>query len=82
MDDWEREQRDLAEDAVRAVLPAETADAVVGCEAFGAVAGKLYRAEQAGADREQVLAQLDPDDVDYIPNADRPAAFRASRIHH
>jgi hypothetical protein len=82
MSEWERQQRAEAENAVRAALPEETAGAVIDCTAFGAVIGKLFRASQAGADRTQVLAALDPDDVAFAAQADRPAAFLASRIHY
>ena len=82
MNEWEQTQRDLAEDAVRTTLPEEVADAVIACEAFGAVAGKLFNADKAGHAREDVLATLDPDDVEFAGRAHTPAAFLASLIDY
>ncbi|WP_394622294.1 hypothetical protein JNUCC0626_50020 (plasmid) [Lentzea sp. JNUCC 0626] len=82
MNEWEQTQRDLAKDAVRATLPDDVAEAVIGCAAFGAVAGKLFNADKAGHTREDVLAALDPDDVEFAGRAHTPAAFLASLIDH
>jgi hypothetical protein len=82
MTEWELDQRTLAEEAVRAALPEETALAVVECDAFGAVVGKLFRASQAGADRTEVLASLDSSDIAFAAEATTPAAFLASRIQY
>lgn len=82
MSDWEQAQRELAEDAVRAVLPEEVADAVIACEAFGAVAGTLFAADRAGHAREDVLAALDPDDLAFATTAHTPAAYLVSLIHY
>jgi hypothetical protein len=82
MSQWEQEQRAAAEDAVREALPADTAEAVLDCEAFGAVVGKLYRVSTAGADRVEVLTDLDPDDLAFVTKATTPAAYLASLIHY
>lgn len=71
-----------AGNAVCAVLPGEVADTVINCEAFGAVARKLFNTDRAGHAREDVLGAIDSDDIAFAASAHTPAAFLASRLDY
>jgi hypothetical protein len=69
--------------AIRAALPAETAQAIEADEAYGAL---VYRLRQHATHHDTtpaaVLAQLNDNDLHFANQATNPAAFLAAKIRN
>jgi hypothetical protein len=68
-------------DAVRAAFDGDTSELIVDDDAFGALAYRVKEhCKHTGDTPDEVFTQIDEDALEFVPEADNPAAFLAAKV--